>query len=407
MTQASHAFLQIDSTAGRLRLTGDAGVFSGVSISVHDSLESIERDWRAFEERAELTVFQTFDWLSTWYRHIGMGLGLMPAIVIGRDRHDEILFLLPLSIRRVALVRRLEWLGSELSDYNAPLLARNFDQRVRPQRFAALAKAVMQRIQDSRGMHYDLAVLEKMPALVGALPNFLLSLDCSLNASGAHVATLPGNWDDFYRAKRSPTTRRRDRTKLARLSDLGAVRLVNAETDRERQATVANLIEQKERVLATMGVANFFARPGHRRFFEALATSDAMKPLTHLSRLDVGSSPAAVNLGLTFRGRYYYLLSSYETGDVSRLGPGAVHLRELMRQAIERKFTCFDFTIGDEPYKRDWCDFHLNLFDHISTTTLSGLAAALPEIAMRRLKRHIKQTPWLWRLFSKLRASIA
>ena len=27
-----------------------------------------------------------------------------------------------------------------------------------------------------------------------------------------------------------------------------------------------------------------------------------------------------------------------------------------MRYAIQKKFTMFDFTIGDERYKLDWCD---------------------------------------------------
>ena len=33
---------------------------SGVELSLHEDLASIERDWRAFEERADLTAFQTF-----------------------------------------------------------------------------------------------------------------------------------------------------------------------------------------------------------------------------------------------------------------------------------------------------------------------------------------------------------
>ena len=65
-----------------------------LELSLHHDLASIENDWRAFEESADCTVFQTFDWLSTWLRNIGVHEGAKPAIVIGR--HDgAILFLLP------------------------------------------------------------------------------------------------------------------------------------------------------------------------------------------------------------------------------------------------------------------------------------------------------------------------
>ena len=39
-----------------------------VELSLHHDLASIEADWRAFEANADCTVFQTFDWLSTWFR---------------------------------------------------------------------------------------------------------------------------------------------------------------------------------------------------------------------------------------------------------------------------------------------------------------------------------------------------
>src|SRR5882724_4108012 len=91
-----------------------------VTLSVHDDLASVEPIWRSFQETADCTPFQTFDWLSAWQRHIGALSGVTPAIVVGR-RGDEILFLLPLAVERGAFTRRLTFLGQDLCDYNAPL----------------------------------------------------------------------------------------------------------------------------------------------------------------------------------------------------------------------------------------------------------------------------------------------
>jgi CelD/BcsL family acetyltransferase involved in cellulose biosynthesis len=126
----------------------------------------------------------------------------------------------------------------------------------------------------------------------------------------------------------------------------------------------------------------------------------------HVSQLEVGSQIAAANIGLTFRGTYYHLQASYTDGDIARFGPGAAHLHDLLRYAIEHGFKTYDFTIGDERYKLDWCDGAHKLYDHISVATWRGALVVAPVIAMQKIKRRIKQTPWLWNAFSKARALI-
>jgi len=98
------------------------------------------------------------------------------------------------------------------------------------------------------------------------------------------------------------------------------------------------------------------------------------------------------------------VLASYDDGEVSRFGPGAAHLHDIMRFAIDRKCTVFDFTIGDEPYKRDWCEERQTLYDHLSARTLKGTAAVLSRSLAMRAKRVIKENPALWDAFFKLRS---
>ena len=154
-----------------------------------------------------------------------------------------------------------------------------------------------------------------------------------------------------------------------------------------------------------MGVNNIFAREGHREFFLDLATNPRTRHLTHVSRLDVGTIPAAVNLGLTFRGTYYHVLASYDDGEVSRYGPGAAHLRDLLGHAIALGCGRFDFTIGDERYKLEWSDHRVDLYDHVAGASARGSALAVLMLARRRVVRTIKQNALLWRTFSWLRST--
>jgi len=164
------------------------------------------------------------------------------------------------------------------------------------------------------------------------------------------------------------------------------------------------MFEQKARSFARRGVKNILALPGHREFFFDIAADPATRDLVHVSRLDVGDTLAAANIGLRFHQCYSLILSSYQDGEMARFGPGRAHLHQLLKQAIERGYKCFDFTIGDEGYKLDWCDTEMKLYDYLAAVTVRGLGVVAFMAALRRTKRVIKQTPVLWRFFSKLRA---
>ena len=124
--------------ADRTQARSPAAALGDIRIAVYEDLSAIEQDWRAFEPHADGTVFQSFDWLATWQRQIGVRNGVRPAIVVGRDAAGTILFLLPLAVRPAGFARELTWLGTELCDYNAPLLAATFSARIDAARFMAL-----------------------------------------------------------------------------------------------------------------------------------------------------------------------------------------------------------------------------------------------------------------------------
>jgi CelD/BcsL family acetyltransferase involved in cellulose biosynthesis len=372
---------------------------ASVTLELREDLASLQPEWTVFQRTAACTVFQTFEWLSKWQQHVGNLRGTRPAIVLGRDAHGVLLFILPLAIETQGPIRRLTWLGSELCDYNAPLIARDFWRHVGD--FAALWREAQRHLQSNPRLRFDFVDLQKMAETLGDERNPFLSLTTQRNASSAHVATLGRNWEEYYKSKRSSDTRKKERKQLRRLGELGEVRFVDVSDTPEIARTIETLMQQKSKAFARMGVEDLFARPGYRAFWLDVATT--LRGVTHASRLDVGSTIAATSLGLTHRGCYYLVLSSYHDGEVMRFGPGRAHLHELLRHAIEHDIGHFDFTIGDEPYKRDWADVEVRLYDHLQAATLRGAVVAAMINAFRRTKRLIKTTPALWQAYSKAR----
>ena len=246
-----------------------------------------------------------------------------------------------------------------------------------------------------------------MPETVGGEFNPFILLDIRLNASGAHSTRLGADWETFYFAKRSSATRRRDRAKRKNMAASGEVRFVSAADAADAGRTLATLMQQKSRALARKGIADMFAPAGHRAFFLDLASNPALRHFIHVSRIEIGANVAAANLGVVFGDCYYHVLASYdEEAEPARYGPGILHVRELLAYAIGLGLKRFDFTIGDEPYKLEWSDAELKLFDHVAAANARGIAAARASMLRRRVKRFLKQTPWAWNAVCVARSAI-
>ncbi|HCX67711.1 GNAT family N-acetyltransferase [Parvibaculum sp.] len=396
---------QTEFKAENTRKTALFGVPAGrpeVLISVHDEIEPLKAVWQALENSGDGTPFQTYAWVSAWQRHIGTKQGVKPAIVVGWDNEGGALFILPLGIENGVICHKLSWLGGDLSDYNGPLLSRDFPRYVSPAQFPAL----WNEIRDTLPTHH-IVTLSRMPQRIGEQANPMMTLGgLRQNASSAHMTMLKDDWATYYGEKRSSGSKKRDKQKRRKTEELGAVSLVTPESAEEKLRSLDILMEQKAITFARMGVPNLFDKPGYRDFYRDISTSEEAEGLIEVNHLAVGDTVAAAAWGLNYGGRYHYVLASYdEKAEASRFGPGMILLMELMGRATETGKTAFDFTIGDEGYKDQWCEVEIQLFDLVEPNNLVGWLGLGPRIAYLEAKRFIKQTPILWQGFTRLRAA--
>ena len=146
-----------------------------------------------------------------------------------------ILFLLPFALEADGFVRKITWLGSYLCNYNGPVLARDFSRRVSPAQFAAGLAATSSSCC-GRQLGHDLIDLEKMPETIGEQANPFCALRVTPHVNDAYLTTLGGDWETYYAAKRSSSTRKTDRKKRKRLADHGETQFVTAGRSRRRGA---------------------------------------------------------------------------------------------------------------------------------------------------------------------------
>ncbi|NIJ39864.1 CelD/BcsL family acetyltransferase involved in cellulose biosynthesis [Parvibaculum indicum] len=377
-----------------------AAVKPRVLLSVHEDLAEVREVWQQLEEEGDCSVFQTYAWLSNWTRHIGALRGVRPQIVVGWDASGEALFLFPMAIEGNLLARKLVWLGGELAEYPGPILAKNFARQVRPGQFPALWEDVRALLPK-----HHLVALNRMTRRTGEQANPFMELGgLSEHNCASHSTTLMADWDSYYDAKRSKSSKKRDRQKRRRMGELGEIAFAMHDEDGAKVETIEALMAQKARSFARMGVANIFDRPGYRDFYKALAT-DADSDIACVSSLTVGDDIVAANLCVSFGGRFYDLLASYdEASEAARFGPGVVQQMELMKHAIDTDHTVFDFTMGDEAYKATWCENTQYLYNHFDAQGVRGTIAAFPARGLIWLKRFVKKTPLFCNAYLKLRS---
>src|SRR4051794_31707117 len=148
-----------------------------ISLTLHGDLRSIETEWKQFEQHADCAAFQHYVWLTKFHEHIGSRRGTRPAIVFGRDARGHLVFVLPLAIEAHGPFHCLTWLGSELCDYNMPILAEDFAQAVPAERFASLWSDTLRLLRNDPRFRFDWIDLQKMPEAVGNQKNPFAGLD--------------------------------------------------------------------------------------------------------------------------------------------------------------------------------------------------------------------------------------
>ncbi|MCK9916180.1 GNAT family N-acetyltransferase [Microbacteriaceae bacterium K1510] len=391
------------SSVGKRVVPSHGDSRADIHLELFNDMSAVEPVWRAFEQCADFTVFQRFDWLSEWHAHVGRHRQCRPVIVLARDEHGKLLTLLPLAIERERMLRRLTWFGSDLCDYNAPMLTTNFNHRVPPDRFKYLWRQIVAAVREAPQHRFDMIDMDKMPERVGAQVNPMFNLSVLPRTYGAHATSLGDNWEDFCNAKTTGQTRKRDRRRFRRLTESGEVRFIHARDHAEIADTMDVLINQKRNYFARKGVEDLFTRAGYGAFYRAVVVNPNLRDVVHVSRVDVSATPVAAGLGLMHKDCYHLVMSSYQDGDMARFGPGRVHLMELFRHAIERRAEKFDFTIGDEPYKRDWCDIELKLVAYLEAATAMGGLMVAARTAIHRGELFVREKPKLRRPLSKVR----
>ncbi len=340
----------------------------------------------------ELTYEPAFDWLSPAYRDLfadadatafqhplwldAFGCELAPArgarlgALVGRQ-DGRLRLVAPLILRRRRGLRLLEAADLGVGDYAAPVLDPDWSPAPEDGQGGLAARAA--RLLPA---HDILRIRPVRPEHVGPW-RLLFDAGAEPLGFGAHAAALPSSHDAWREGALSPAFRRTIERKAKRFARMDGARLRLVSSPDEIADAIALIAELR----AGRFAGDMIAQDAVRRFYQAAAVAGAASGFARTHLLEAEGRPLAALFGLAHRGRHNYLLLGCDYERDGRLSPGYVAYDALIRDFIAEGGTCFDFTIGDEPFKAHFGTEATPMYGLVRAATLRGRLA----LAARRL----------------------
>lgn len=313
-------------------------------------LRGLESTWRqVIETDPDATVFQTWEWVSAWWRFFG---GSRRPMVLVAHGPDGPVALAPLALRAgpAGLFRRVEFMGTGVSDYLGFIGP--------PEAMAECARAFVGFLLQTSG--WDVVDFQQLnPAHASRCAWAAPPERGSLPTAGARlteqaicpVMALPATWDEaLQRVGKKMRSNIRYYERLLEREFAVSYEVADEATVGPALEDFLRLHAQRWRRRGLPG-AVYSRRLGefHRSVAPALARAGYLA----LHRMMVDGKCVAALYCFRYGARVFYYLGGFDPA-LGRYSPGTVLTARAIRSAIESGCREFDFLRGREEYKYRW-----------------------------------------------------
>ena len=285
------------------------------------------------------TIFQTYEWVWTWWTVFGHMHSLF--LVEVRDG-DRLLALAPLMRDVSGWNRSLRFIGEENSDY-CDFIAGERKQDSVNAIFDAIASRKewdVIRLKNVPESSTTIAAIREFCGRTGK--NFLYT-----NGISCPTLIIRGHEDHARRVSSKKTIRRRHN--FLRKSE--SFNVFHLEEVDEALECFDHFAAQHIRRWSDPPSPSLFLQVGNREFYRELIRALLPEKLLLFTVLEYEGRPIAFHFGFDYGSKVLWYKPSFDPG-YGRLSPGTVLLKYLIEYCIDQGRHELDFTIGDEPFKR-------------------------------------------------------
>ena len=342
---------------------------------------------------------QSAAWVLNWAGELGPDLLVATLSAGGRP-----VFSLALEVSRAGPFRVARFMGGRHANGN--FIAVDPQWLTRPD--IPAIRSMLTAIAKARP-DIDLLALERLLPDLDGIANPLASFDHFASPNLSLAVDLADGFDALLLRASGKRKRKKHRSQMRKFEAVGSHRRIEATTADEVNRLLDAFFEMKEFRFRKMGITNVFGDEQVRAFFRALFTQALAedKPAFVLHGLEVAGKLRAITGSSRSGKRLICEFGAIAEDDLGHTSPGDFLFFDNIQEACETGFEVYDFSVGDEPYKRLWCDIETQHFEVLFPLTLKGRALALTIRQGARLKAFIKNSPTVWKLTKMLRRKAA
>jgi CelD/BcsL family acetyltransferase involved in cellulose biosynthesis len=216
--------------------------------------------------------------------------------------------------------------------------------------------------------------------------------------------SIDGDLDTVLKTHGGKSKRKKLRSYRRKLDAKGSVEFLHPVPTEQVSRYLDRFLALKAERFRQAGIANVFGDDRIKAFLLDLFTDGAPDHTLHGLTLD-GEIIAVI--GCTrHANRMTVEFGSFEP-EHAQLRPGELLFFSAIAHACETGIEIFDFGIGDEPYKRSWCDIETVHMDTTIGLTLAGKARAFAQTNRSRAVRAIKSNERVWSAVKTARRALA
>ncbi len=350
MTIQNSAFCQNSPAVVTELAVGDN--ISQLCIRVVDKPELVVEQW-GFLQKSANDPFSSYAWVKAWYdAHIATPK-CSPVIILGTDRHQKPLFLLPLFLQKIGPFNILLRPGRTHSAYFSGLFSAECRNLINADNADQFWKAIFSVVPFA-----DVIAIDGVQDAELGQKNPLRFLPRLSSRNPSYMVLLSRDWEKLYQAKKNRKARANIRRCERRLSELGELHFRTGENEEECLAMLHIMLAQKTVQFRKHGIVNPYEMENISSFYERLLknrkSSENHSLIVRALYLD--DKPLAVNLGVTLGNEYHGLIMSMVQGPLARFSPGRILLLRSMQHLSEAGIERFDFGVGQANYKEGWVD---------------------------------------------------
>ncbi len=294
------------------------------------------------------------------------------------------IFILPLEILQTEFGRIARFIGARFSNLNTGLFNESFALGLSK----ADVKAIFASIRRQMAGRADLIQLSNMPETWRGVPIPWLAAGSIENHNRAYQLPLRASMEETLEQIHAKRKRKLYRKSIRQFEEFGGFEHVIAETSEDKNALLTVFFRQKRSGCRKCICRTRFGTTIFRPFFRDAAYSSqdvANAALTlHALRLKDAKQTVVAVAGLSRKGGTCPLPVRI-SGERCRTAasPGEFLFYLMIEQACADRAAIFDFGIGYQLYKKNWCPVETMHYDALVPISLRGKAGAFAISAAR------------------------